>query len=69
MFVGHDEGGRNLAMLLSLIATCRMHGVDPERWLADALIGVQEETDVERLLPWNWKTGRGMNFRRAFDLR
>ncbi len=66
LFVGSDEGGRNLAMLLSMSATCRLHGVDPERWLADVLIGVQEETTVEPLLPWNWKHGRGLVARPVF---
>jgi hypothetical protein len=67
--IGHgtDEGGRNLAMLLSMTATCQLHGVNPERWLADVLIAISEETDVENLLPWNWKTGRGLSFRPAYD--
>ena len=67
LFVGTDEGGRNLAMLLSMTATCQLHGVNPERWLADVLIAISEETDVENLLPWNWKTGRGLSFRPAYD--
>ncbi len=67
LFVGSDEAGMHLAMLLSMTATCQLHGVDPERWLADVLIGVQEETDVEKLLPWNWKTGRGATFAPAYD--
>jgi hypothetical protein len=66
LFVGSDEGGRNLAMLLWMSATCRLHGVDPARWLADVLIGVQEETAVERLLPWNWKHARGLVARPVF---
>jgi transposase len=67
LFVGSDEGGRHLAMLLSMTATCQMHGVNPQQWMADVLIAVQDVTDVESLLPWNWKTGRGTSFRPAFD--
>ncbi len=67
LFVGGDEGGTHLAMLLSMTATCQQHGVDPEKWLADVLIGVQAETDVGLLLPWNWKTGRGASFKPAYD--
>ena len=60
LFVGHDEGGRHLAILLSLCATCRLHDVNPEEWMADALIRVTERgSTVEELLPWNWKVGRG----------
>jgi transposase len=66
LFVGSDEGGRSLAMLLSMSATCRLHGVDPERWLADVLIGVQEDTKIEPLLPWNWKHGWGLVARPVF---
>ncbi len=39
-FVGHDEAGRSLATLLSVAATCQLHGVNPEAWLADAIIRV-----------------------------
>jgi transposase len=60
LFVGHDEGGRHLAILLSLCATCRLHDVNPEEWMTDALIRVTERgSTVEELLPWNWKVGRG----------
>jgi hypothetical protein len=37
-----------------MTATCQPHGVDPERWLADVLIAIREETDVENLLSGNW---------------
>lgn len=68
LFVGNDESGENLAMLLSMTATCRMHGVNPESWLADVLIAVGETgTTAEDLLPWNWKTGRGKTARPAYD--
>jgi len=59
-FVGHDEAGRSLAMLLSVAATCQLHGVDPEVWLADVIIRAGERgSTVAELLPWEWKTGRG----------
>lgn len=68
LFVGSDDGGENLAMLLTMAATCRLHGVDPEVWLADVLIRVTERgSTVEELFPWNWKTGRGVNVRPTFD--
>jgi transposase len=60
LFVGHEGGGRHLAILLSLCATCRLHDVNPEEWMADAFIRVTERgSTVEELLPWNWKVGRG----------
>lgn len=61
LFVGSDDAGQNLAMLLTMAATCRLHDVDPERWLADVLIRVGERgSTVDELLPWKWKTGRGL---------
>jgi transposase len=68
LFVGSDEGGRSLAKLLTMTATCQLHGVNPERWLADVLLAVQEPgLTVEDLLPWNWKTGRGLTAVPAYD--
>ncbi len=68
LFVGSDEGGEHLAMLLSMMATCQLHGVDPEPWLADVLIAVGEPgLTVEDLLPWNWRKGRGLNARPIYD--
>ena len=68
LFVGSDEGGEHLAMLLSMTATCQMHGVDPEPWLADVLIAVGEPgLTAEDLLPWNWKMSRGLTVRPAYD--
>ncbi len=68
LFVGNDESGERLAMLLSMTATCQMHGVDPERWLADVLIAVGEPGNTaEDLLPWNWKNGRGLTAAPFYD--
>ncbi len=57
LFVGNDEGGEHLAMVLSAVRTCRLHGVEPEDWLADVLVRVNDvelATTVDELLPWNW---------------
>lgn len=61
LFVGNDAAGHNLAILLTLCATCRLHEVNPERWFADVLLRISERgSTVEELLPWVWKTGRGL---------
>jgi len=68
LFVADDEGGDHLAMLLTMAATCRLHGVDPERWVENVLIGMSERgITVEDLLPWNWKMGRGATFKPTFQ--
>lgn len=62
LFVGNDESGENLAMLLSMAATCQLHGVNPEAWLADVLIRVGEPGNtVEDLLPAGWKERHGQD--------
>ena len=55
LFAGHDEGAQNLAVLQSIVATCQLHGVNPEVYLADVLVRVRPDCDVEPLMPWNWK--------------
>ena len=56
LFVGHDEGGKNLAILLTIVSTCVLHGVEPRRYLTDVIVRVNElGVTIEDLLPWNWK--------------
>jgi transposase len=56
LFVGHDVAGQNLAMLLTIVSTCVLHGVEPRRYLTDVLVRVNEPgSRVEDLLPWNWQ--------------
>lgn len=54
LFAGHNEGAQNLAVLQSIVATCQLHGVNPEAYLADVLVRIGTERDVEALMPWNW---------------
>lgn len=59
LFVGHDAAGQNLAMLLTIVATCVLHGVEPRRYLADVIVRVnQPGATVDELLPWNWAPAR-----------
>lgn len=57
LFVGHEQAGRNSAMLASLIATCVLHDVNPQAYLADVLIRVQDHpaSEIDDLLPDRWK--------------
>jgi len=54
LFAGHHEGAQNLAVLQSIVATCQLHDVNPEAYLADVLVRITPGCDVEPLLPWNW---------------
>lgn len=62
LFVGSVRGGKTFAVSASLVNTCKLNGVDPEIWLADVLerivSGKVRATEMERLLPWDWKAER-----------
>jgi transposase len=57
LFVGHDVAGDNLAALQTIVATCRLHGVNPYDYIRDVLIRVQSHpaSRLDELLPFNWK--------------
>jgi len=60
LFAGTDDAAQGFAQLLSLLATCQMHDIDPATWLADVLIAVGERGLIASdLLPWEWKKTRG----------
>ncbi|MCX7946901.1 MAG: IS66 family transposase, partial [Hydrogenophilus sp.] len=57
LFVGNDEAGERAAILYSILASCRLNGVDPWEYLADVLIRVSTHPSsrADELLPANWK--------------
>ena len=61
LFAGNDDAAQRYAQLLSVLATCQLHDVNPEKWLADVLLAVNIPGLIAQdLLPWNWKLGRGL---------
>ena len=58
LFAGSREGGRNAAILSSLIATCKQHNVNPQAYLADVLTRLSangaDDLDLDQLLPGAW---------------
>ena len=62
LFVGNERGGKTFAVLASLVNTSKLNGVDPEVWLADVLERIISDrvkaSEMESLLPWNWKAER-----------
>jgi len=57
LFVGHDEAGRNIAGLYSLVATCEAHEINPVEYLSDVLLRIDTHpvSRIDDLLPQNWK--------------
>jgi transposase len=57
LFAGSHEAAQRAAMIYSLLATCRLHNINPYTWLKDVLIRMPDY-DVKSLadlLPQNWK--------------
>ena len=61
LFFGSDQGGKNDAIVSSIISTCRRHGVEPWSYLTDVAQRLTENPNenLEELLPYNWKPKTG----------
>lgn len=64
LFFGNEEAGRRFMVLYSLIAMCERHDVNPEVYLADVLLRIQDHPKdaLAELLPLRWKQARGSGF-------
>jgi hypothetical protein len=60
LFCGSDAGGTRAAILYSVVATCKEHGIDPWSYLRDVLERIPTHPNRRRaeLLPRNWKAAR-----------
>ena len=58
LFCGDDDAAQRAAVVYSLLATCKAHGVDERTWLEDVLRRMPEyelgQKDFTDLLPGNW---------------
>ena len=58
LFAGNEVGAENWAMLASLVATCKMSGVNPIHYLADTLRAILDghpQSGIEDLMPWRFR--------------
>ena len=60
MFAGNEESGRKAAVLMSVVATCKARGIDPEAYLRDVLARIAADDDVDpaTLTPRAWQKAR-----------
>ena len=62
LFAGSDSGGRHWAIVMTLIQTAKLNGVEPLAWLTDVLERIVSQRtknhELDTLLPWNWKAAR-----------
>jgi transposase len=57
LFCGSELGGENLAIILSLITTCKTLQIDPRTYLQDVLsrVNTHPQAQLDELLPDRWK--------------
>ena len=61
LFAGHDQGAENWAAIASLVETCKLYGIDPQAYFADALtklVNLWPESRLDELMPWAWAAQR-----------
>ena len=59
LFASGDDGGARWAAVASLVETCKLNGVDPQRCFTDVLtrlINGWPKSRIDELMPWRWKT-------------
>ena len=56
LFAGSSEHAQNLAIVQSIIATCRLHSVNPYEYIKHMLIELQSypASRIAELMPWRW---------------
>ena len=56
LFAGSHEAAQRAAMVYSLLATCKLHNINPYYWLRDVLehMHLFTTSNIEQLLPQNW---------------
>ena len=55
LFCGSNSGGERAAAIYSLVGSAKLNGLDPERYLRQALTRIAEHpvNRIDELLPWN----------------
>jgi hypothetical protein len=55
LFAGSDDGAENWAIVASLVETCKLNAVDPQRYLAETLtrlVNGWRQSRIDELMPW-----------------
>jgi transposase len=62
LFAGNDAGAEHWGIIATLIASAKLNDVEPLAYLTDVLTrivaGQTRITNIDSLLPWNWKAAR-----------
>jgi transposase len=57
LFMGSHNSAQRTAMIYSFFQSCRLNNINPEEWLEDVLMKINDtkQSDLFTLLPNNWK--------------
>jgi hypothetical protein len=58
LFAGSDAGAERMAILYTLLANCHLHGVNPQAYLTDVVVKLQNGwpmSRIDELLPQFWR--------------
>ena len=57
MFAGSEAGAERAAIIYSLVASCKLHGICPFEYFRDVLkkVSTHPQSRIDELLPSNWK--------------
>ena len=57
MFAGSEAGAERAAVIYSLVASCKLNGLDPFEYFRDVLkkVSTHPADKIDDLLPANWK--------------
>jgi len=57
LFAGSEAGARRAAIIYSLVASCKLHDIDPFRYFQDVLtrVSTHPSDKIDELLPSEWK--------------
>ncbi len=58
LFAGTEVGAQNWALLASLVATCKLNGVNPGAYITrtlEAIVAGHPMRDIDALMPWAFK--------------
>lgn len=60
LFAGSHKGAQRLAMIYSLMGTCKINDINPYQWLKDILDKINNWpiNRIHELLPYNWKKNK-----------
>ncbi|SDB75024.1 IS66 C-terminal element [Belnapia rosea] len=60
LFASGDDGGARWAAVASLVETCKLNAVDPQRYFTDVLthlVNGWPNSRIDELMPWCWAAG------------